>query len=320
MRLILENKLIDSSVLDILKQIRKEVMNGKLRDIVDKKANILVTCPFHKDGHENHPSCHVYADESGDLRLGEFNCFTCKEHGSFERFINACFDQEGSFAQEWLIERFGVIVQQENFLLPINLDRTQKLKLDEKMLEQYQYFHPYMFKRKLTENIIKKFKVGYDDKTQSIVFPVWDEHNNLVMLTKRSVIDKSFYIDKDTEKPVYLLNFILQENISTIYLVESQINALTLWTYNYPACALIGTGTTHQIDILNKSGIRHIILCFDGDEAGKKGMINLIKKLRKDIFISIKIMYPGKDVNDLDKETFDKLPIINSMDWLKSVI
>ena len=48
------------------------------------------------------------------------------------------------------------------------------------------------------------------------------------MLTRRSVIDKTFIIDKDKEKPVYLLNYIKNNNIKEATVVESQINCLTL--------------------------------------------------------------------------------------------
>ena len=48
------------------------------------------------------------------------------------------------------------------------------------------------------------------------------------MLTRRSVKDKTFIIDKEKQKPVYLLYYLLQHNIQECYICESQINALTL--------------------------------------------------------------------------------------------
>mgnify|MGYP003317035844 CR=1 FL=1 len=130
------------------------------------------------------------------------------------------------------------------------------------------------------------------------------------MITSRSTVDKRFYIEKDKDKPVYLLNFIKEDNISTVYVCESQINALTLWSYGYPAIALFGTGSSYQYEILNRSPIRNYILCFDGDEAGDKGRARFMKNIRNDVLVSYKKIPFGKDVNDLSKEEFDKLEII----------
>ena len=168
-----------------------------------------------------------------------------------------------------------------------------------------------MAQRKLTPDVLRKFKVGYNTETNSITFPVWDEHGNLVMITERSVNTKHFYIPPDVIKPIYLLNFIKKENITSVYVTESQINALTLWSWGYPAIALLGTGSTYQYNILKKSGIRSYILCFDGDEAGDHGKIRFINAFNNDVLISSKQIPRNKDVNDLTKEEFDSLPIIS---------
>ena len=166
-----------------------------------------------------------------------------------------------------------------------------------------------MWKRKLSKEVVDKFKIGYDPKTQSIIFPVWDEKNNLVLLTSRSVNSKAFYIEADKDKPVYLLNHIINENIKTVYVCESQINALTLWSWGYPAIALFGTGSRYQYDILNRSPIRSYILCFDGDEPGDKGIKRFKSNIRKDVLISVKKIPRSKDVNDLDKEEFENIKL-----------
>lgn len=318
MDLIIKNKVIVADIIDILKQVKKELTNGKLHDIQNKGKNILITCPFHKNGHERKPACQVYADRDGDLTYGSFHCFSCGEKGSLSHLIEGCFDKQVGFGDEWLCDRFGDTLSVRYSTLPaINLEAKKVKYLDENILDKYKYFHPYMFKRKLTEDIIRKFSIGYDKETDCIVFPVWDHKDNLVMLTRRSVNTKFFNIPEDIDKPVYLLNFILKENIKHVYVVESQINALTCWTYGYPAVALFGTGSDYQYKILNKSGINHFILCFDGDEAGYKGIKRFLKNINKDKIVDIKKMIIDKDVNDLSKEQFDNLPIINSYEWLK---
>ena len=78
-----------------------------------------------------------------------------------------------------------------------------------------------MYKRRLTDDVLRKFKIGYDSINNAITFPVWDEHNNLVMITKRNVDKKMFHLEAGVEKPIYLLNFIKNEGIKDVYVVES---------------------------------------------------------------------------------------------------
>ena len=82
--------------------------------------------------------------------------------------------------------------------------------------------------RKLSKAVCDKFKVKYDALSESLVFRVWDTNGKLWMLTRRSVKNKTFIIDKEKEKPVYLMNFILERNLDEVTVCESQINALTL--------------------------------------------------------------------------------------------
>lgn len=307
----INNKIIDEPLINIVKQVKSEIKSNKLKSIIDKGNDITITCPYHKNGEENKPSCHICADKSNKNLYGRVHCFSCKYSANIFEFIGCCFDEDENFGKEWLIERFGKISSEKEMLPKIILNKKIiKKKLNENILDSLQSYHPYMTQRKISNGIINKFKIKFDPKDQCIVFPIWDEKDDLVMLTRRSVNTKYFYIDKEVNKPVYLLNFIIKENIKIVYVCESQINALTLWSWGFPAIALIGTGSRNQYDILKKSGIRNYILCFDGDDAGDAGCNKFIANMPKDILISVKKIPRGKDVNDLDKVTFMHLPIV----------
>ena len=126
-------------------------------------------------------------------------------------------------------------------------------------------------------------------------------------ITERSVNTKNFYIPEGLDLPIYLLNYIIRENINEVYVVESQIDALTLWTFGYPAIALFGTGGRKSYDILKRSGIRIYHLCFDGDLAGRHGALRFIRNMSENVMIDVIYLPDGKDVNDLSKEEFDHL-------------
>ena len=316
--LVLGNYTVSTSLYDILVDLKKELTNGKLATIQKKGSYISVTCPFHNDGLEKHPSCGIYIGDT-DADYGAFNCFTCGTKGSFVYFLSACMDSSKDYAEKWLISKYGELTNTTILNLePIELTNDTGIEyLDESLLKTFQSYHPYMDKRKLTQKVCEKFKVKYDPKSECLVFPVWDDKDRLVMLTRRSVKNKQFYIDKDKEKPIYLMNFIKKLQIHEITIVESQINCLTLWGWNIPSVATFGCNITpKQIDILNKSDIKHVYLCFDGDAAGRKGNKKLISSLRSDILVDVIEMPTGKDVNDLTEEEFNKLPIKEGQVWL----
>lgn len=307
MSLYVRNRLIKDPLINILKQVQSELTNGKLKQIRPGTNYIQITCPIHKDGQEQHPSCVVSTEEQLD-RYGVCKCFTCGYTANFITLISDCFEISYSKAETWIIEHTSSYFVENDFDLPeITFENQTTKYLDENILQQYNYYHPYMYQRQLTKPVIDKFHIGYDKENDCITFPVWDEQGHLVTITKRAIHTKKFYLEKDIQKPVYLLNFIKQEGLDNIYVTESQINALTLWSWGFPAIALFGTGSSHQYEILKKSGITHYILCFDGDEAGDKGIKNFISNLSDSALITIIHVPRGKDINDLNKKDFCNL-------------
>ena len=307
-----DNKIITTPIEEILSKVRADTGFRYLHDIKVSNSGLKITCPFHGDGKEKNPDCFVNIEPNSNL-YGVFHCFACGAKGFITDIINFCFNENGKFAENWLIENFAnVFVDVQEVLPEIKLDNKEEHRfLPETEIDKYRYFHPYMFQRKLTEDVIRKFSVGYDVRDDSIVFPVWDEKGNLLFFTKRSVKGKNFFIPNGVIKPIYLLNYIVKEHITSVVVCESQINALTAWSWGYPAIALFGTGSKDQYEILKRSGIRNYTLCFDGDEAGDLGIQRFIKNMNDDVLINIKPMPRGKDLNNLTKEEFEAIKLVD---------
>lgn len=310
MELIIDNYLIDEPIINILKKCKNELTNGKLSNIIDNGSWVSIPCPFHSDGHEKHNSCGVVSDPNSNLEYGTFNCFTCKQKGGLYHLIGACFGYSDNFGKQWLIKNFGKPIMTRKLEIPkIELPKKETIVYNnDSVLESFQSWHPYMKERKLTSAVIEKFKIKYDPNTQCIIFPVWDENGNYLFYTSRNVNYKMFNIPKGIEKPVYLLNFATSNDIKKLIVCESQLNALTCYSYGYPAIALFGsTLTNYQREILNHSGIRTYILALDGDEAGKNGITRFKEMIRKDVLVEVVNLPQGKDVNDLTQEEFTSL-------------
>lgn len=310
--LIIDNHVIKKDIRAILSELQKCCTSGKLKNIIYQPENVRVTCPVHKDGMENKPSCNIYIGDVADICWGTSHCFSCGYKGSLASFVSEACDRSLSWANNWLKDHFTEYILEENQLAidaPINVNKNKnigKQRIKDAVLLDFQSWHPYLEKRGLSKSICEKYNVKYDQNSKCIVFPVRDLSGKISFMTRRSVNSKKFIIDKDIDKDVYLLYNIIKDNVKAVYVCESQINALTLESWGYRAIALLGTGTEHQYDLLNKSGIIQYYLCFDGDEAGRNGINKFVKNVQNG-FITVVNIPKGKDVNDLSLTEFKKL-------------
>ena len=96
MKIKIRNKLINESVENMIYQLRRELTNGKLKDVdATKGSDILVTCPNveHKGGFERHPSCRVFSRTDDDkIEAGTTHCFACGYTASFPQFVADCLE------------------------------------------------------------------------------------------------------------------------------------------------------------------------------------------------------------------------------------
>lgn len=314
MNLVIHNHIIDVDVEEILERVKRETGGRYLSQITRRGDNIAITCPSHKNGQEKNPSCYVYNSNNSDsVPFGWYRCFTCNDQGPLYKLVAICLSISLEEAQQWLVDNYSNTLTERAIELPkIELGKEQEKEyLDESVLDKYAYFHSYMFERGLTEEVILKFRIGYNIEHEAITFPVWDEHGKLVGITERNVNTKFFHIPENMGKPVYLLNYIIQNNITEVVVCESQLDALKCWVWGIPAIALFGTGSKKQYDILNGSGIRFYHLALDGDLAGEHGVKRFIENIRKDVFVDVVQIPKDKDVNDLSKDEFLSLERIS---------
>ena len=321
-QLIINNKLISADIKTILEQIRKETHYRYFKDIESKGNNYRCTCPNHKNGSENHPSANIYCGDDNNVEYGFLNCFTCGIKWPLYKVVAHCFDENEEFGKEWLVERFGdIFVEYEEQLTDIILEAEKETYLDDSILQNYNYYHDYMWKRGLTQEVVDKFEVGFNPKTNCITFPVRDIKGNLKMVTERSVTSKNFYIPENVEKPVYLLNYMVKAGKTTLLITEAQIDALTAQGWGYPCVATMGSPSANQIKLLNRCGVRHVISVFDNDASGYKFTKKLKASLRSDILFDEFdwSQFKGdKDINDLTEMQFDSAMSNLNLAFLKN--
>lgn len=302
-----------------------------------------IYCPLpHSNGHyENRPSCGVLLHDQykagRKTPAGWTHCFGCGWAKPLPETITEILKHRhiGKSGLDWLKENIpGFEESSEDFdyLIPQELSQslqskyavdyinTQLLKqsgnyVSEQELASYRMTVPYMYQRGLTDEIIEKYDIGYDAKfippgrkkpMPCVTFPVKDLNGNTLFLCRRSIEGKFFHYPQGVEKSIYGL-YELPKGVKSVVVVESCFNCLSAIRFGYSAVALLGTGTSYEIDQLKRLGVQEFVLCLDGDEAGQRGMEKLKRALKSVALVWTIKMPVDKDVNDCTKEEFDAL-------------
>jgi 5S rRNA maturation endonuclease (ribonuclease M5) len=265
---------------------------------------------------------------------GMFHCFACNQVHTLQEVISFCFGHEddyvGAWGWKWLVKNFATVRVEERNDIQLDFSRggtNSILHADknneyvgQEELDSYRYIHPYMYKRKLTDDIIELFDVGYDEKTHCITFPVRDINGNCLFIARRSVRTKYFNYPAGVNKPLYGIYELYKElddcNIDktnmelyydSIIVCESMLDALTCWVYGKYAVALNGLGNDLQFSQLKQLPTRKLILATDNDEAGMRARDRIRKHIHNKIITEYVLPEGRKDINELTEEEFTGL-------------
>ena len=300
-----------ADVSDIIEKLRLQLWDNNihlLQNVRDTPYNVMVCCPYHKGGQEKRPS-------AGISKLdGTFHCFACGEVHSLPELISYCLgytdDIMGAEGFQWLLKNFVTVEVEvrEDVVLDFSRNpvRFVKPSVSDEELDSYRVYHPYMWKRKLTPEVVGIFDIGYDSKTDCLTFPVRDVSGKTLFIARRSVKTKYFNYPSGVEKPVYGLYelSLLPKYPKEVIICESMIDALTCWSYGADAVALNGLGNDLQFKQLNEMPCRKFILATDNDDAGRRARKVLRDHLHNKIITELQLPEGKKDINDLTEDEF----------------
>ena len=323
----IDDLILNCDLIDVLFELRNQLTSNRinlLKDIKDSGDNIMITCPYHKDGQERRPSAGIQKD------TGIMHCFTCNIVKTLPELVSNCFghDDYGVFGTQWLVKNFSTVSVENRKGIKLDFKRTDSIDnsvssgsfqyVGEEELNKYRYYHPYMYKRKLTDKVIDMFDIGYDADTDCITFPIRDENGNCLFIARRSVKGKYFNYPSNASKPLYGLYEFYKygvkryyDEFNTLYrkefpkeviLCESMLDALVFWTINKIALALNGTGSKLQIDQLRTLPVRKIILCTDNDSAGMSARKKIKSKINNKIVTEYLLPANRKDANECTED------------------
>lgn len=273
--------------------------------------DISTQCPFHAMGNEQHPSFGICHDRSHP-HYGKYHCFACGASGSIISLVNHLTNHDAA-------DRYGLdfiqtisdieYIDREGNITLRKREPVKPPEVTEVELMSYRTSSvPYLTEVRHIKPIIQKFfDDGFDPVTNSVTFPVKRSDGSPAFVVRRSIEKKWYNYPLGVDKPVYgtyeFYKVVPKDSIFArrVVLVESVINAQTLWGYGIPAWAMLGTGSQEQINFLNQQDIREYLTCFDGDQAGS----DATEKMRKHLKAKVTAipMLPKSDVNDLTEYT-----------------
>ncbi len=341
--------------------------NIKINDLIEKVNIVDIIENFSKltkFGSSLKTLCNVHGDKTPSLSINPkkqiYKCFVCDHGGNALDYL--IWAQKFSYndAVEYLIKASGQNVEDFESLFHNRKPRSEKEnKLLKVLLESSDIFNYYLNiylddseteiknfinKRKLTKDVIDKFKLGYapkidknndyisilekknNDKSTLInasilndngthpfyidrlIFPIFDEDNNIVALSGRKINDNNDSLPKYLnskeslifKKSSIIYNYNNAKKFDSIIIVEGFMDVISLVKLGYEnAIALMGLNISSGI-IQKLKNHKEILLCLDNDQAGQNATMKLINIfLINDIKLHIIVNKESKDVDEI---------------------
>lgn len=294
-----------------------------LHQVKQINSNLMVTCPYHKNGQEHSPSCGILLSDrvtGGKVhKAGTVHCFTCGETHGLEEMISHVYGKhdKGAYGKEWLLDNFSILSTDEiSFNFDFKIDEKPKAEVE---YSQFKKYHPYFKQRGISEKVADAFDLGFDEYHNSVVLPLFDKSGKCIMLIKRSITEHVYMNTSGASKTasVFGIQMIykkLPQLVDTkyVFVVEGAFDVLRMWQNGFPAVGILQASISDtQINLIKKLPFQKVVIATDNDEAGRRVAEQLAQKLRqfKDVYL---LVYPKgkKDPGEMTDEEFKSMKLV----------
>lgn len=224
------------------------------------------------------------------------------------------------------LEKFFIQSDQqssENFLAQIHARFPRKLiptKLpvySPRLLDAWAWIHPYLTEeRGLSEEVICRYQIGYDEKENKIVVPHYWQ-GKLVGWQKRKMNSSHYYRKPGYEieakyvdspefpKKLTFYNFdeVQKRNETTVVVVESALSVLKAetWKETNVISPFSASCSVEQMNLLAQ--FERIVIFMDDDIAGWRGALRLGRAMHRTVHVLV-VTAPHKDPDDMTHEEY----------------
>ena len=287
-------------------QIKRVLTGAGITIESEVDSDFIIFCSFHSNTRT--PAGEVHKSN------GTFFCFSCQKVADLTELV-----MHASGRTYFEAIRFIKSKEQENNLeIEINKQLYNKpdyvpydeliiKRLNNQMMESDRA-KSYMLYRKITQDSIIKFALGYSEKQDMVTVPVHTADGIAVGFVGRSIEGKDFKNTPGLPKSKTLFNLHRVKTASRVYVVESSFDAIRLDQVGFPAVATLGANVSNtQVELLQKY-FNDIIVIADNDEAGGNMKDKIIEKLGSRVSV-IQLNKEYKDIGDMDDESIHNLEV-----------
>jgi hypothetical protein len=147
--------------------------------------------------------------------------------------------------------------------------------------------------RMITPETISKFKLGWSSDQKRYVIPIYNRHNVLVNVRLYMINAKP---PAPKMKPIQngyhtqLFNDVVLNDHDEVVVTEGETDCMLLNQNGIAAVSHTGGANAFQVEWASEFRDKHVFLCFDEDDTGRKGMIStarMIAPVAKAVYIVI---------------------------------
>ncbi|MGG4453172.1 toprim domain-containing protein [Brevibacillus porteri] len=255
---------------------------------------LLAASPFRFD---RTPSFYVWLRDQPitNARAGDWQDYGASDpeytRGGIVKLLAFIRDETEEETRAYLRIKYGYDGEVSGNVDELTLDLSLTLRappepykpLDLRMLDEYRTPHPYLSSRGISEDVQRMFGTGYSTRHRAVTIPWYNVEGTLANVKFRRVTEKTFWYVKGgraIREMIYGLHIVYQRKITRVVLVESEIDAMYLWTAGIPAIAVGGSAfSDEKAELLRKSPIEELRIATDNDEAGAKLKAQVCEKM-----------------------------------------
>ena len=158
--------------------------------------------------------------------------------------------------------------------------------IDPESFHQHIHQTTYFQDRGISQEVIDRFKLGYDPSTKQVIMPVKGEFYIRRSTDPKAQNKDRYRLPAGIKKELFNAEALSQKK--PVFITEGIIDALSIITAGHEALALPAATDTNllkdeiQKRIEAKTGMPELILCLDNDEAGQKAAHELSDYLKKE--------------------------------------
>ena len=196
------------------------------------------------------------------------------------------------------------------------------LKVENKVLrlkfQDVDASHPYLAERGIRKETAEEFGIGYFSGSGSmadrIVIPIHSERGMVLAYAGRSIDGSApkykFSVGFHRSQVLYNLGRAIEGNLEarpSVAVVEGFFDCIKVHEAGFRCVALMGSSLSQEQEKLLDRHFAHVVLLFDGDEAGRAATDECLLKLGRRLWTKAITLPEGKQPDQLSRDELQDL-------------